>query len=76
MERVLKGLGKSPDTLKKYLNLLIDDPACTGRDKMKLLKMMRFGLLDDIHDKQQLLDNVDYTLYRMKQEGKNGDDDR
>ena len=34
--------------------------------KIKLLKNLRFYLLDDIHFKQQLLDNVDYSIYQLR----------
>ena len=30
------------------------------------LKNLRFYLLDDIHFKQQLLDNVDYSIYQLR----------
>ena len=33
---------------------------------LKLLKNLRFYLLDDIHFKQQLLDNVDYSIYQLR----------
>ena len=35
-------------------------------EKIKLLKNLRFYLLDDIHFKQQLLDNVDYSIYQLR----------
>lgn len=54
--------------LKQFLNLLLEGDA-SGSEKMRMLKVLRFSLLEDIHDKQQLLDNVDYALYRIKREG-------
>lgn len=75
LERLLEGLGNTPITLKRYLNLLLDGD-CPGSEKLRLLKVMRFSLLEDIHDKQQLLDNVDYAVHRIKQERNGKDDDK
>ena len=43
--------------------------------KIKELKKERFRLLDDIHEKQQRLDQIDYQIYQKKKEegkGKEG----
>ena len=41
--------------------------------KIKELKKERFRLLDDIHEKQQQLDQIDYQIYqKKKEEGKEG----
>lgn len=41
--------------------------------KIKELRKERFRLLDDIHEKQQQLDQIDYQIYQKKnEEGKEG----
>lgn len=74
LQKLLAGLQDTPQRLKRYLNLLVEGDS-SGSEKMRMLKVLRFSLLEDIHDKQQLLDNVDYALYRIKREGKSSDDD-
>ena len=68
LQKLLAGLQGTPQMLKQFLNLLLEGDA-SGSEKMRMLKVLRFSLLEDIHDKQQLLDNVDYALYRIKREG-------
>ena len=51
--------------LKADLNI-IEHSDNTEEQKIKLLKNLRFYLLDDIHFKQQLLDNVDYSIYQLR----------
>ena len=36
--------------------------------KIKELRKERFRLLDDIHEKQQRLDQIDYQIYQKKKE--------
>ena len=45
---------------------IIEHSDNTEEQKIKLLKNLRFYLLDDIHFKQQLLDNVDYSIYQLR----------
>lgn len=40
----------------------------TKEEKTRLLRTIRGELLDEIHCKQQILDQVDYVLYKMKKE--------
>lgn len=51
--------------VKAALNI-IEHSDNTEEQKIKLLKNLRFCLLDDIHFKQQLLDNVDYSIYHLR----------
>ena len=53
------------ERLKAALNI-IEHSDNTEEQKIKLLKNLRFYLLDDIHFKQQLLDNVDYSIYQLR----------
>lgn len=40
----------------------------TKEEKIKILRKSRAQLIDEIHKKQQLLDQLDYMLYEMKKE--------
>lgn len=40
----------------------------TKEEKIKILRKSRAQLIDEIHGKQQLLDQLDYMLYEMKKE--------
>lgn len=40
----------------------------TKEEKIKILRKSRVQLIDEIHGKQQLLDQLDYMLYEMKKE--------
>ena len=40
----------------------------TKEEKIRLLRKSRGQLLDEIHDKQQLLDQLDYMIYEMKKD--------
>lgn len=37
--------------------------------QIRILRKIRFEMLDDIHKKQQCLDSVDYLISRIRQEG-------
>lgn len=56
---------RQPERLKKALSIIENNDA-PAEQKIKLLKNLRFCLLDDIHFKQQLLDNVDYSIYQLR----------
>ena len=60
-----KDAEQRPERLKAALNI-IEHSDNTEEQKIKLLKNLRFYLLDDIHFKQQLLDNVDYSIYQLR----------
>lgn len=40
----------------------------TKEEKIRILRKNRAELMDEIHRKQQLLDQLDYMLYEMKKE--------
>lgn len=46
----------------------INEKGKTKEEKIRLLRKSRGQLLDEIHCKQQLLDQLDYALYEMKKE--------
>ncbi|MCD8054852.1 MAG: hypothetical protein LUF00_12635 [Lachnospiraceae bacterium] len=38
----------------------------TTEEKLMLLKRIRGNLMDELHSKQQLVDQVDYMIYELK----------
>ena len=65
LQQLLQSAEQRPERLKAALNI-IEHSDNTEEQKIKLLKNLRFYLLDDIHFKQQLLDNVDYRIYQLR----------
>lgn len=65
LQQLLQTAERQPERLKAALNI-IEHSDNTEEQKIKLLKNLRFYLLDDIHFKQQLLDNVDYSIYQLR----------
>lgn len=57
--------GLNIDTLKTYLSLL-EKKAGSKEEQIKILRKQRFKLLDDIHEKQQSLDALDYMIGEIK----------
>lgn len=55
------------DSLKKYFSLLGHDGA-DKTEKVRLLRKQRCQLLDEIHDKQQSLDELDYMIEKIRKE--------
>ncbi len=48
------------------LETLLADPGKTKQERQRIIKMERCRLLEDIHDKQQKLDRLDYMLHELK----------
>lgn len=65
LQQLLQTAERQPERLKKALSIIENNDA-PSEQKIKLLKNLRFCLLDDIHFKQQLLDNVDYSIYQLR----------
>ena len=40
----------------------------TKQEQIRILRKNRMQLLDEIHSKQQLLDQLDYMIYEIKKE--------
>ncbi len=53
--------------MKSILDLVdtLDDPDKTAEDKIRILKLHRCRLLNEIHEKQQLLDQIDYLIVNI-----------
>lgn len=60
--------GLNIDMLKTYLNLLANQTD-SKEEQIKILRKQRFKLLDDIHEKQQSLDELDYMIDEIKKGG-------
>ena len=57
--------GMDMKILKRYLKLL-DDKTGSKEEQLRILRKQRYKLLDDIHDKQQTLDELDYMIREAK----------
>lgn len=57
--------GFETNTLKKYFTLCNENKE-DRKEKIRLLRKQRFQLLDEIHDKQQSLDEIDYMIERIR----------
>lgn len=57
--------GMDMASLKKYLRLLNDHTESKAK-QIRILRKQRYQLLDDIHDKQQALDELDYIIRETK----------
>ncbi len=62
--------GLNIDVLKKYLSLL-ENKTGSKEEQIKILRKRRFKLLEDIHEKQQSLDELDYMIDEIKRRGSN-----
>lgn len=57
--------GMDMEALKRYLCLL-DDKTGSKEEQIRILRKQRCQLLDEIHDKQQTLDELDYMIQKAK----------
>lgn len=57
--------GLELNVLKGFLKLL-DSSATTKDEQIRILRKQRYRLLDDIHNKQQSLDQLDYLIHEIK----------
>lgn len=53
------------EELNHFLQLF-DPAAGTKEEQIRMLKKQRYQLLDDIHQRQRLLDRLDYLIHEMK----------
>lgn len=63
----LERLGVKTEDIER-LQLLMKRGVSTKEEQIRLLKKLRYEKLDDIHDRQQHLDRIDYLIHTMKQE--------
>lgn len=60
--------GKFDERELKDLINSIDENQDLTEEKIRKLRCMRCGLLDEIHEKQQLLDKADFIICKFKKE--------
>ncbi|MDO4283874.1 MAG: hypothetical protein Q4C60_00935 [Eubacteriales bacterium] len=60
--------GMSMEKLKEF-TAGQENGARSGEEQIRLLRRCRSRLLDDLHGKQQLLDQLDYLIYEKKKQG-------
>lgn len=63
----LQKAGFDIDSLRKYFALPAQDDA-DKKEKIRLLRKQRCQLLDEIHGKQQSLDELDYMIEKIRKE--------
>ncbi len=47
---------------------MVETGGKTSKEKMMLLKRIRADLLEDLHGRQQVLDQVDYMIHELKKQ--------
>lgn len=57
--------GLDMESLKAYLSGLGDD-SVSNEAQLKILMKQRYALLDDIHDKEKILNQLDYVIHESK----------
>lgn len=62
--RFLLNVGFTQKEAKRYLDLMRDSG--TGEEQIRMLRKQRYELLDRIHEKQQMLDQIDYMIWEKK----------
>ena len=63
----LEKAGMDPDALKRFAQLLGSD-GDTKEERLRILRKCRCRLLEEIHEKQQGLDRLDYLIYHIRQQ--------
>lgn len=64
---MLLSTGFTSEDIKKYLALC--EQTGTEEEQIRLLRKQRGPLLDEIHRKQQLLDQLDFLIWNKKKRG-------
>ncbi len=63
----LLSAGFTPEETKKFLKLT--ENMGTDEEQIRMLRKRRNSLLNDIHEKQQLLDSLDFMIWNKKKQG-------
>ena len=61
---LLKSSGMTDDEVKSFLRRCESNCCCA--EKVRILRKTRMSLLDTIHEKQTLLDKLDYLIWNME----------
>lgn len=65
MVHSLMNAGMGIEEIKEFMKLFYNDGSDT-KGQIQILRKQRFLLLDEIHKKQQLLDELDYMIGELK----------
>jgi len=63
----LLSAGFTPEETKRFLYLT--ENMGTDEEQIRMLRKRRNSLLSDIHEKQQLLDNLDFMIWHKRKQG-------
>ena len=58
--------GLDMEMLKKFMKLFYENKS-NKNEQIRILRKQRFRLLEEIHDKQQSLDELDYIISELKE---------
>ena len=61
----LKDAGCDDDFITKYLRL---EKSYNRQEQLKLLSLHRTSLINQIHDSYNMIDCLDYLIYKMKKQ--------
>lgn len=62
--RFLQNIGFTQKETRRYLELMKNNG--TDEEQIRMLRKQRSELLDGIHEKQQMLDRIDYMIWEKK----------
>ena len=65
LQQLLQSAEQRPERLKAALNI-IEHSDNTEEQKIKLLKNLRFYLLDDIHFREKQISTLDHLRYQIR----------
>lgn len=61
----LHGIGFNSEQVERYMHLL-SQGSTTAEERLEMLEEKRNGTLQELHQKQEQLDRVDYLRYEIK----------
>ncbi|PWM71282.1 MAG: hypothetical protein DBX59_09210 [Bacillota bacterium] len=67
--RTLLQFNISGTDLCRYLNLEKKKNRTSDNEQIRLLRNARTKMLDEIHEKQKILDRIDYFIYEIRKRG-------
>ncbi|MCM1088910.1 MAG: MerR family transcriptional regulator [Muribaculaceae bacterium] len=62
----LLNAGFTQKEIRRYLELM--DGNGTDEEQIRMLRKQRYELLEGIHEKQQILDKIDYMIWEKRKE--------
>lgn len=65
--KTLSGAGFSTEEIKRFL--FLTENTGTNEEQIYMLRKHRCSLLENIHEKQQLLDQLDFMIWNKKKQG-------